>query len=62
MEKPRDQHVSNRMVRLTVPLHELLKRAAAKSQRTLTRELRVALVDHCRRAGLEIPPELDVPT
>lgn len=58
-ETPGDQHTSNRMVRLTISLHDLLKQAARQNQRPMSWELRVALLAHFRAMGLPIPPELE---
>ena len=58
-KKQKDQHASNRMIRLPVALHDLLQQAAKQNQRPATWEVRVALLSHFRAIGIKIPPELE---
>jgi hypothetical protein len=55
----KDQHTSNRMVRLPIPWHELLRQMAERGERSLARELRIALRERAERIGMEIPPGLE---
>jgi hypothetical protein len=55
-KKPKDRHLSGRMIRLPVEMHEALKQAAVKSRRAMTVELVIALEKHLRPLGL-LPPK-----
>jgi hypothetical protein len=58
-DKPKDQHRSNRMVRLRLKAHEMMMELAQENQRPMARELNLAVVAWLRSKGKTIPPELE---
>jgi hypothetical protein len=53
--KPKDDSRSKHMVRLTEEEHTMLKALADKNDRKIVAELRIALRNHFRTAGM-LPP------